>query len=86
MTARKHKWNPPRTIVAHESPDGCERHIRTCSFCPVICTTVIPPRSPPFPWREYQLRETGPVSFSRIECVDAQPVDLRDASRSRVPV
>jgi hypothetical protein len=51
---RKHKWNPPVTILPSESFDGNERTERVCEHCGLTKITVHVPHG--FPWREWRVR------------------------------
>lgn len=78
----KHRWDPTsvKTVLPEDSPDGNERHERTCLQCGVTKATVIPPTGNPNDiWVEYQFKKDGPVSFERPDCVPVRPVELKEA-------
>jgi hypothetical protein len=72
-----HRWSDSKTTIAHDSPDGCERHVRTCQACGIIKTTI---GQPDGRWYvEYQM-PGGAVWAARPDCAGAEPVKLREAS------
>ena len=79
MSAR-HKWPDDKratVLVAHETPDGNERHERTCLQCGMTRITVVPPHG--YPWHEWRTRDgqvwvgeaTPPCLFGALKAVEA---------------